>query len=381
MKVGVRNIGNCQPVFIVAEIGQNHQGSMDIAKEMIVRAKEIGVDCVKFQKSCANSKFTQSALQRPYSGENSWGRTYGEHKAHLEFSLEDYRTLQQFCSEIGILFSASAMDPVSLKQLAELDMPFIKIGSGDADNIPLLREAATMDVPFVVSTGMQSWNQVQKIHSIFNSKPFALLHCVSAYPTPPAESLLKLIPLYKNNFPGVVVGYSGHELGLQITLASVLLGARIIERHFTLDKNWKGTDHKASLDPEEFGRLVHCIRNVENLVIDHDQISAILSQVMNESDYDGDELSLALKEVSIYDRKLLLSEVPCHTKLGKSLVFMRNVRQGQTLTMYDVGVKVSEPHGISPIWFDRVIGQKVNRVCHQDDPILERDIEWGIVSK
>ncbi|XP_058823614.1 sialic acid synthase [Topomyia yanbarensis] len=374
MKIFGRDVGDGYPVFIIAEIGQNHQGSMEVAKEMIVRAKEIGVDCIKFQKSCLPAKFTRKALERSYTGENSWGRTYGEHKTHLEFSLSDYRALQKFCSDIGILFSASAMDPISLEHLTELQLPFIKIGSGDADNIPLLRKAAVTDIPLVISTGMQSWDQVQHIYSIFKNKPIALLHCVSAYPTPPSESLLKLIPLYKRYFPDIVIGYSGHELGLQLTLASVLLGARIVERHFTLDKDWKGTDHKASLDPAEFGRLVGYIRCVENLRVNHENIINLLSKTLNETDYNRDELLLALKQVSASDRKLLGSEVACHSKLGKSLVFMRDVLEGQSLTAADVGVKVSEPHGLAPIWFDRVLGLKVVHTCRQDEPIQEGDV-------
>lgn len=375
MNIGGRSVGNGHPVFIVAEIGQNHQGSLDVAKEMIVKAKEIGVDCVKFQKSCLDAKFTRSALDRTYSSENSWGRTYGEHKKHLEFSIEDYRTLQQFCSEHDILFSASAMDPISLKQLNGLQLPFIKIGSGDADNIPLLTEAAELDVPLIVSTGMQSWNQVKRIYSILRDRPAALLHCVSAYPMPSSDAVLKLIPLYRERFPDLVIGYSGHELGLQLSVTSVLLGARIIERHFTLNKTWKGTDHKASLDPMEFSKLIHYIRTIENLCIEPNAevISSVLRKVLNEEDFDLDQLSMALKPVTIADRKLLASEVACFRKLGKSLVYKNGLSRGHILSQDDINVKVSEPHGIRPEFLESVLGQRIVRPCYQDEPILESD--------
>ncbi|XP_055640871.1 sialic acid synthase isoform X2 [Toxorhynchites rutilus septentrionalis] len=319
MKISDRTIGEGHPVFIIAEIGQNHQGSLEIAKEMILKAKEIGVDCVKFQKSCLNSKFTLEALKRPYTGYNSWGETYGEHKAYLEFSVDDYRELQQFCFEKEIFFSASAMDPVSLSHLLDLKLPFVKLGSGDANNIPLLRESIASNIPLIVSTGMQTWSQVQWIYRNLRNQSGAILHCVSAYPTPPSEALLRLIPIYMERFPEVVVGYSGHEMGIQLTVASVLLGACIVERHFTLDKSSKGTDHKASLNPEEFAKLVRYIRTIEQSEINCEvqRIPDVLSEILDKEDYDREELLLALQSTSPEDRKLLKSEIACHDKLGE----------------------------------------------------------------
>lgn len=142
-----------QRTFVIAEIGQNHQGDITIAKRMIAKAKSIGADCVKFQKSCLKEKFTLAALERPYNSINSWGKTYGEHKQNLEFSIDQYKVLQNFASELDIIFTASAMDIQSLQDLVNLDVPVIKIGSGDANNIPLLTKAAKCPVPLIISTG------------------------------------------------------------------------------------------------------------------------------------------------------------------------------------------------------------------------------------
>ncbi|XP_065072967.1 sialic acid synthase [Ochlerotatus camptorhynchus] len=375
MNISGTLVGDGHPVFIIAEIGQNHQGSLEIAKQMILKAKELGVDCVKFQKSCLQAKFTVKALERQYTGPHSWGTTYGEHKSYLEFSIDDYRSLQQFCSEIGILFTASAMDPISFQQLIQLKVPFVKIGSGDADNLPMLRQAALADnIPLIVSTGMQSWNQVQQIHQILRENSTALLHCISAYPTPPEEACLNLIPLYKEHFPELLIGYSGHELGLQITVASILLGARIVERHFTLDKGWKGTDHKASLNPAEFGRLVKYIRMVENVKCARADVPKMLSEVLQDDDFNREELARALKPVTVDDRKLMTSEIACHSKLGKSLVFGSNVEAGHALEWTDVAVKVSEPRGLSPTWFDRIVGRTVVHPHRMDEPIVAEDL-------
>uniref|UniRef100_A0A182PTB3 AFP-like domain-containing protein n=1 Tax=Anopheles epiroticus TaxID=199890 RepID=A0A182PTB3_9DIPT len=361
--------------FVVAEIGQNHQGSLSTAKQMIKAAKECGADCVKFQRSNLKEKFTVSALARPYTGPNSWGGTYGEHKAWLEFTIDQYRDLQHFAKESDIVFSASAMDSASFRELEEqLHLPFIKIGSGDADNVPLLRYAATRTIPLIISTGMQDWEQVCSIYRQFqHRKDIALLHCVSSYPSPAQDVMLRMVPLFRNKFPELTVGYSGHELGIQLTVASVALGAKIVERHFTLDKSWKGTDHQASLNPAEFSRMVRCIRAVENNVLE-DTYSLIgrLREVLDEQDFDKPELLVASKEVDSSDRKLLGCERPCFNKLGKSLVYANDLHCGTVLAETNINVKVSEPKGLSPRLFDSVVGKTVQCAVLKDDPVLEQ---------
>ncbi|XP_035774469.1 sialic acid synthase-like [Anopheles albimanus] len=360
-------------VFVVAEIGQNHQGSLEIAKQMIRQAKNCGADCVKFQRSNLEAKFTAAALARPYEGSQSWGKTYGQHKAHLEFSFEEYRELQRFArDDVGVLFTASAMDMVSFRELEEqLKVPFIKIGSGDANNVPLLRYAATRPIPLIVSTGMQSWDEICNIRRIFAQRcDVALLHCISAYPTPPEDTMLQLIPLYRQHFPELTVGYSGHELGIQLTVASVALGAQIVERHFTLDKAWKGTDHRASLDPEEFQRMVKGIRMVEERPGIALPINELVAHVLDSDDYDEAALKLALREITVDDRKLLNSERACSAKLGKSLVYSNDLTVGHTLRVTDLDVKVSQPQGLSPWLYDAVIGSTVRQSVTADGPVL-----------
>lgn len=219
-----------QRIFVIAEIGQNHQGDIEIAKRMIADAKAAGADCVKFQKSCLNEKFTKNALTRTYDGPNSWGRTYGEHKEYLEFSIEQYKLLQAFANEQNIIFTASAMDIQSLQDLEDLNVPVIKIGSGDANNIPLLEKAATFQTPLIISTGMQDERMVQRIVEIMHTngkKNYCLLHCVSAYPTLPQHVNLRLLCTYRESFPDICLGYSGHEQGIAISTAAVLFGAKV----------------------------------------------------------------------------------------------------------------------------------------------------------
>lgn len=227
--IGDAVIGGRQ-TFVIAEIGQNHQGDMKTAKRLIAAAKAAGADCVKFQKSCLSEKFTHNALNRAYDGPNSWGKTYGAHKEHLEFSIDQYKLLQTFANETGIIFTASAMDVQSLRDLSSLAVPVIKIGSGDANNVPLLVMAAKLATPLIISTGMQDESMVRRIVQIMheNGKTnYCLLHCVSAYPTAPSDVQLNMLHFYRQLFPGICLGYSGHELGTAISTAAVAFGAKV----------------------------------------------------------------------------------------------------------------------------------------------------------
>lgn len=228
--VANRKIGDGK-IFVIAEIGQNHQGNIETAKQMIAEAKAAGADCVKFQKSCLSEKFTKTALQRIYDGPNSWGKTYGDHKEFLEFNIEQYKLLQQYANELDIVFTASAMDIQSLRDLYDLNVPVIKIGSGDANNIPLLIEAAKLDTPLIISTGMQDEKMIRRIAQIMDEHDktnYCVLHCVSAYPTIPKDVNLRLLSTYHHYFSDICLGYSGHEQGVGISTAAVLFGAKVI---------------------------------------------------------------------------------------------------------------------------------------------------------
>lgn len=224
------SVSDIDHVFVVAEIGQNHQGDINIAKEMILSAKECGADCVKFQKSCLKEKFTAAALARPYRSLNSWGPTYGSHKQFLEFTIDQYKELQSFANDHNILFTASAMDMKSLQELYDLNVPVLKIGSGDANNFRLLECVAEHSTPAIISTGMQTESTIRRIVEIMKSKKknnFCLTHCVSSYPTKPIDVQIRMLDFYRECFPEICLGYSGHEEGIFISCAAVLIGAKV----------------------------------------------------------------------------------------------------------------------------------------------------------
>ncbi|XP_022220065.2 sialic acid synthase [Drosophila obscura] len=358
-------------VYIIAEIGQNHQGCLEVAKRMILEAKKAGCHCVKFQKSDLSAKFTRSALAREYVSENAWGKTYGEHKEYLEFTREQYQDLQAYSRQLNVDFTASAMDGLSLDFLADLKVPFIKIGSGDANNFPLLKKAAGLGIPLVISTGMQTIQTVDKIVNIMEDAgklDYALMHCVSAYPTAPKDCNLRLISMLKHRFPNVVIGYSGHELGIAITQAAVLLGARIVERHFTLDKNQKGSDHRCSLEPLEFESLIVAIQRfkLKQLPLEADGIISMLG---------GDqELEEALQYSG--EKKILPCELPCRNKLGKSLVAARTLHKGLKLQLTDVAIKVSEPNGLHAEEYFDIVGKELTNSVYEDEPITGNIVKF-----
>ncbi|KAF7655927.1 hypothetical protein LDENG_00048240 [Lucifuga dentata] len=341
-----RMIGGSHPCFIIAEIGQNHQGDIEIAKKMIKMAKDVGADCAKFQKSELEHRFNKKALERPYNSIHSFGKTYGEHRRHLEFDHDQYRELKKYADEIGIYFTASGIDEMAMEFLHELDVPFFKIASCDANNLPLLAKTAKKNRPMVVSSGMQSletMRQVYKTVKEFNEN-FAILQCTSCYPLDPGNVNLQVITEYKKEFPDIPIGYSGHEQGIYISVAAVAMGAKIVERHVTLDRTWKGRDHMASLEPEELGMMVRTIRLVE--------------QAMGSP-----------------EKQMLGCEKISQEKLGKSVVAKVNIAKGTMLTLDMLTVKVSEPRGIPPHHIKCLVGMRSIQDVEEDDTILPSYLE------
>jgi len=359
-----RMIGPDHPVFIIAEIGQNHQGDITIAKKMISAAAQAGVDCVKFQKSSLPDKFNAAALARPYTSPHAWAETYGDHKKYLEFSEDQYRELQNYASEQGVAFTASAMDPVSAKFLDSLNVPFIKIGSGDANNLPLQVLVAQTGRPMVVSTGMCDMTWVRTMVDTIrrHTDKIVLLQCTSSYPTLPQDTCLRVIDKYVIEFPDVHVGYSGHEEGIAISVAAANRGARVIERHFTLNKSWKGSDHKCSLDPNELAKLCHHIHNK--------------TDIMMFKDVFGEEEAMKVVKASMGDEKIVLdSEQSCIEKLGKTIVARRNIPQNTVISSDDIDIKVAEPRGIDPIHVDQYVGKLTNCDIEKDKSITAKMLE------
>jgi len=252
--------------LIIAEAGVNHNGDINIAKKLCLAAKESGADVVKFQTWITEKIITQTVEQADYQRINL-GRDESQFAMlkSLELSHDSFREIKSYCDEIGIIFASTADEPESLNFLVDLGIPFIKIGSGDIGNIPFLRYVGTKKMPVILSTGMSSLGDVEiSLQALRDggAKDIKLLHCTTNYPCPYDTVNLNAMNTLKHAFC-LPVGYSDHTEGIEIPVAAVSRGARVIEKHLTLDRNMEGPDQKASTEPNEFKAMVSAIRNVE----------------------------------------------------------------------------------------------------------------------
>jgi YrbI family 3-deoxy-D-manno-octulosonate 8-phosphate phosphatase len=248
--------------YIVAEIGQNHQGDLAIARELIRTAKICGVNAVKSQKRDIRTLLTPEEYQRPYNSPHAFGKTYGEHREALELSRDAWADLIAYAGEVGIDFFASPWDIPSARLLLELGCTIFKIPSAALTNIALLRELAGYGRAVILSTGMSNLTEIDAAVEILSKTELYLLQCTSAYPVEFHDVNLRAMQTLAHRY-NLPVGLSGHHRGIAVDVAAVALGARILERHFTLDRTWKGTDHAASLEPPGLSRLVRDVRAVE----------------------------------------------------------------------------------------------------------------------
>ena len=337
--IGNRIISDDSNAYVIAEIGHNHQGSLKTAKELFQAAAECGVDAGKLQKRHNRGLYTRAAYNKPYDNENSFGATYGEHREALEFGKPEYEELQAESARLDIGFFSTAFDIRSADFLAELNTPAYKIASGDLKNIPLLRHVAKIGKPMIVSTGGGTMDDVQRAYeTIMPINPrLCLMQCTCGYPAEFAELDLRVIATYREKFPEVVIGYSGHDNGIAMPVAAYMLGARIIEKHFTLNRAMKGTDHRFSLEPVGMKKMIRDLQRVR----------------------------MALGDGR---KKVYASEASPVLKMGKKLVAARDLPSGHVLTAGDIAIK-SPGDGLPPYYLDQVLGQSLTRDVRADQSL------------
>jgi 3-deoxy-D-glycero-D-galacto-nononate 9-phosphate synthase len=261
---------------IIAEIGQNHNGDMDIARKLIDAAampifdhfsgKQLpGVDAVKFTKRDLNEELTEDSGNRPYDSPHAFGATYLEHRRALELSIDQHAALERYAHDRGLEFFETLCSPSCLELLSRARVDAIKVASRDVTHIPLLEALGELEHRVIVSSGMCTLDELKRAVEILSRKKkrIDILHCLSQYPADYAHINLRSIPFLKQEFPDHVVGYSDHSIGIVVPVAAVALGAEIIEKHITLNRNLKGSDHHASLEPDGLWRVVRDIRNIE----------------------------------------------------------------------------------------------------------------------
>lgn len=335
-----------EKVLIIAEIGVNHNGDLNLAREMIDVAHETGVDAVKFQTFKTESLVSSKAKKADYQIKNSGnGESQFEMIKKLELDTDTHYHLMDYCTKKGMLFLSSPFDHDSCDLLDDLGVPCFKVPSGEITNLPFLKYIAEKHKPIIVSSGMSNIAEVyyglEAIYSTGN-RDIVLLHCLTEYPAPINEVNLKAMVTMKETFK-IPVGYSDHTLGIEIPVAAVALGARIIEKHFTLDKKMKGPDHAASLEPDELNYMVQVIRNVESAL--------------------GDGI-----------KRPAFSELKNLEIARKSLVFKTDVRKGRVLKKEMLTIK-RPGNGVSPADFEKVLGLKLQEDKYKDDVLFWEDLK------
>lgn len=263
--IGGKSVGQGQPCYVVAEIGINHNGSVDLACRLIGVAAAAGCNAVKFQKRTVEVVYTAEELAKPR--ESPFGDTNGALKRGLEFGREQYEEIDAYCKSLNICWFASCWDERSVDFIARFDVPCFKIASACLTDDDLLRYTRAAGKPLILSTGMSTLEEIDHAVEVLGSRDLVLLHACSAYPAYYDELNLRMIPALRERY-GVPVGYSGHETGIPSSVAAVVLGACCVERHITIDRALWGSDHAASLEPNGITRLVRDIRLVEQALGD-----------------------------------------------------------------------------------------------------------------
>jgi len=332
--------------YVIAEIGHNHQGSLEQAKAMLTMAKDCGAQAVKLQKRSNRTLYTREFFEQPYDNEFSFGPTYGEHREALELGHDDYVELKRYAQELGITFFATPFDLESADFLAELDMPAYKIASADLVNTPLLRHVAGFGKPLLLSTGGASIDDIDRAVETIRpiNEQLAILQCTAAYPCETEDLNLQVITTLRERYPEYVIGLSDHQNGISMALIAYMLGARVIEKHFTLNHAWKGTDHGFSLMPEGLRKLVRDLQRIPVAL--------------------GDGVK----------RPLPVEARPLE-KMGKKLVAARDLELGHVLAAEDIATRSPADGGLPPYELDRLVGRRLRRPVTFEDFITFDDVE------
>ncbi|CAN5667287.1 N,N'-diacetyllegionaminate synthase [soil metagenome] len=330
-------------IYIIAEAGVNHNGSIDIAKKLIDKAKDAGADAVKFQTFKAESLVSKNASKADYQKTNtSVSESQLQMLKKLELTENEHRELLKYSNYRNIEFLSSPFDEESAAFLISLGLKILKIPSGEITNIPFLKFLADQNVKIILSTGMSDLSEVSlAVSSLNKGKDLTLLHCVTEYPAPFNEINLKAMETLKKEFE-IPVGYSDHTSGIEIALAAAALGAEVIEKHFTLDKNMEGPDHKASLNTEELKNMIIGIRNIEAALGNGRKIPAVIE----------------MKNINI---------------ARKSLVVNHEMKKGTKLLKEDLCIK-RPGTGIKPVNFTKVIGMTLIRDIDSDEVLNWEDL-------
>lgn len=326
--------------LIIAEAGVNHNGKLDLALQLCDAAKEVGADVVKFQTWKTEKIITHSVAQAEYQTENT-GKSESQFDMlkRLELSYDDFRKIKEHCDKIEIQFASTADEEESLDFLISLGIPFIKIGSGEITNIPYLRIMGAKKLPVIISSGMSSFADIDiALQTLKESgaTDITVLHCTTNYPCPMEDVNLNAMITMKNAFK-LPVGYSDHTKGIEVPIAAVAMGAKVIEKHFTLDRNMEGPDHLASTEPDEFKKMVESIRNIEKAMGNGEKVPT-------------------------------MSEIDISKVVLKRCVASKKIKVGEVFSENNLTVKRNDK-GLPAKYWDLLIGKKATKEYEMDEAV------------
>lgn len=347
VKVGNKYVGEGEPTFFIAEIGNNHNGDYFLAKRTIEQAAKAGADAVKFQKRFVSEVFTKELLDKLQTKDQIYGKTYGEYRRNLELDEESFVNLKKYAESLGLIFFVTPFDKKSVDFLENIGVTAYKIASFDVTNLPLLEYIAKKSKPIFFSLGMSTLEEADEaIETILkHNNQLIIKHCVSVYPSLDEKINLRSVPFLKERYSPLPVGYSGHESDILPTLAAVALGANCVERHLTLDRNLPGPDHgTVSIEPEQFRKMVDSARRIEKMT---------------------GELT----------KKLWDEEIKSREKHSKSLVTRVMIPAGTAITLEMLTCK-SPGYGLKPYLLNKVIGKMAKVDIPEDTVIINDFIKW-----
>lgn len=346
IKLGNRTIGANYPTYFIAEIGGNFDGDIEKAKRLIKAAKEAGADCAKFQTFTAETIVSEGGFSKMtlHGVHGSWGRTVSEVFKDVEFPMEWHEELAAYCQEVGIDFSTSPYFKEAVDLCEEMKLPFIKIGSGEITWLEMIEYIASKGIPIMLATGDATMAEIDEaVRTIekTGNKNLVLMQCITNYPSKIESANVNVLKTYQNAF-GCLTGYSDHSPGHVVALASVVLGGRVIEKHFTLNKKDKGPDHPHSMEPDEFKLMVESVREVEKAM------GSTRKEVVEEEG-----------ETVFVQRRCLYAK--------------KDLKAGQIISEEDIDV-LRPALGIPPKYKQTIIGKKINKDIPARDPIFWEDI-------
>ena len=333
-------------VFIIAEAGDNHNGSLDLAIYLCDLAKKAGCDAVKFQVFITEEVILRGTEKAPYQKKTDKSKDQFEMVKKLELSFDDFKKIKRHCDEIGILFLSTPYDIKSAEFLNEIGVPFFKVSSTDLNNFYLLETIAEFRKPVILSTGMSEMEEIKRSYNFLIEKgvpEISILQCTSEYPAPFEELNLRVIETFKKEFPSAIIGFSDHSEGILAGCIAVSLGAKILEKHFTLWKGLEGPDHQASLSPEELFEWVKSIRLTEKML--------------------GDGI-----------KKIQPSEKEVRKVARRSIYLRKNKRKGEKINKKDI-ITLRPLKGITPDKYPDIIGKRLKRDKKKLEPLFEEDLE------